>query len=259
VSTILFDSIVFGPVHSRRLGISLGLNLLPNDAKLCNYNCVYCECGASNLKPTNARKLFHPAAQIKSELESRLEQLLTEGKHIDSITFAGNGEPTLHPDFPEIMNFTHHLRDRYFPKTQIALLSNATRAHIPAILEAILRADNCMLKLDTGIESTYRRLNRPPDDFTLDRLMRNLSLFHGNMKIQSMFVKGIVNGEPIDNSSAEEVDAWLKKILELKPLYTVIYSIERGTAVGTLEKISQETLHAIADRLTKAGLKAEVY
>lgn len=258
MSTFLFDSLVFGPVKSRRLGSSLGINLLPVDAKFCNFDCAYCECGWT--PDTRYPAYPFPAReQVKQELERRLVDLDEHGPVVDAITFAGNGEPTLHPDFAAIMQDTLILRKLYCPSARIAVLSNATRVHEPKVREGLMLADIHMLKLDAGKEETFQLLNSPPKGFTLEKLMVNLSVFKQGLVIQSLFVRGTIHGEWLDNSLPDEVDAWLQRIIALKPEKVIIYSIERDTAAEGLMKIPGPELEEIARKVGKAGIRAEVY
>jgi wyosine [tRNA(Phe)-imidazoG37] synthetase (radical SAM superfamily) len=258
MSTILFDSIIFGPVKSRRLGISLGINLLPNDSKLCNFNCLYCECGFTRLShPDNTR--FHPAEEVLASLKSRLQEMRIQGEPVETITFAGNGEPTMHPAFGDIVEGVISLRNQLFPGAAIAVLSNATLCHRPKVYAALQKIDLNILKLDTAIEETFQLLNQPPPDFTLDKLIHNLSLFKENLIIQSMFVRGIYNGKPIDNTLPHELDAWLRVIRLLAPANLMIYSIARETPLDTLFKVPDLELEKIARLTEEAGIQTAVY
>lgn len=258
MSTFLFDSLVFGPVFSRRLGRSLGINLLPVDAKLCNYDCIYCECGWSgNADPEG---MHYPRHQLVAhELEQRLEEILQKGEEIDSITFAGNGEPTLHPDFPAIVQTVIELRNRFFPSAKTAVLSNASRIHLQEVREAVMMTDIHMLKLDAGTEETYRILNGPPRGFSMQRLMENLALVKQGLVIQSLFVRGEVNGKIIDNTTPEETSAWLDKLHILKPEKVIVYSIERDTAAAGLRVVPASELEQLAALVRQSGMQAEIY
>ncbi|MFN8207224.1 MAG: radical SAM protein [Bacteroidales bacterium] len=258
MSTFLFDSLVFGPVFSRRLGRSLGINLLPVDAKLCNYDCIYCECGWSGI--ADPEGMHYPRHQLVAhELERRLEEILQHGEEIDAITFAGNGEPTLHPQFPAIVRSVNDLRNRFFPSAKTAVLSNASRIHLEEVREAVLMTDIHMLKLDAGSEETYRLLNGPPAGFSLERLMENLSLIRQGLVIQSLFVRGMVNGKLVDNTRPEETEAWLGKLRILKPEKVIVYSIERDTAADGLKAVPAGELEQLAERVRQSGMLAEIY
>lgn len=258
MATILFDSVIFGPVTSRRLGVSLGINLLPNDAKLCNYNCVYCECGL-NEQSRKAKSRFHAEATVMEALESKLLLMQNSGQAPDSITFAGNGEPTMHPAFAPIMRGVIALRDKYFPQARISVLSNGTMAHRKEIYDALLLADSNMLKLDTATEGTFQKLNQPPAGFTLQKLMENLMQFRERMIIQSLFITGTVNGERVDNTTEEELQAWLKALSILIPREVQVYTIARETPIESLNRVSGEDLQRIARRVEELGIPASVY
>ena len=253
---LLFDKIVFGPITSRRLGRSLGVNLLPCARKICSFNCIYCECGLNPKGPSNA--CFPEVNEVTNLLELKLKELSENKKNPDSITFAGNGEPTLHPNFLEIIDKTIILRDLYCPKTRVTVLSNSSRIHIPEVFEALLKVDNNIQKLDSAFPETVKLLNNPEKSYNLDRTIEYLKKFAGKVIIQTLFVKGMINGVPIDNSTDIEVDAWLKLIKEISPRYVMIYQIDRETPVETLEKISPERLNEIAKRGESVGIKLQV-
>lgn len=250
MSTVLYPDIVFGPIHSRRLGISLGINLLPLKKKYCTFDCVYCECGLGDMEG----HIGLPSVdEVRAALEARLQKMKEEGPTPDVLTFAGNGEPTLHPKFPEIIEVVSGLRDRYFPEARISVLSNATRINRPEIRNALLKVDNNILKLDSAIESTMRKMNQPWNpDFHIGTLVENLKLFQGKLIIQTMFLRGSHAGEPIDNTTDREVDAWIELVKEINPYKVMIYSIDRETPIQTLEKVSGEELRAIASRLQQS-------
>jgi wyosine [tRNA(Phe)-imidazoG37] synthetase (radical SAM superfamily) len=258
VSTILFDKLVFGPVYSRRLGTSLGINLLPLDSKFCNFDCIYCECGWS--KSSSEIKLKLPErAVLKKLLAEKLQQLRGTVNEPDAITFAGNGEPTIHPDFPGIIDDTIEVRDSYSPHSQISVLSNASMIHKRDIRKALSKVDKNILKLDTGIDRTFELLNRSAGERSINEIVRNLMLFKGKLIIQTLFVRGHFNGHVIDNTTPEEIDAWLPLIKKINPEYVMIYPIDRGTPVKDLEKIPEEELRSIARLVEEAGIKTEVY
>lgn len=253
--TILFDKTIFGPVQSRRLGISLGINLLPTDSKLCNFNCIYCECGWT-LKHAKAK--FHTSSEIKNELEEVLIRLQKENFSLDTITFAGNGEPTIHPDFDKIMDNTILLRDLYFPNTKIAVLTNATLLNNQRIVEALKRADLRILKLDAGTENFFQKINQPVAKRSLRWIVDHLHYFKNNLIIQTMFVKGEYNGVQIDNTTDKEVNEWLKLIQEINPKIVMLYSLDRATPVKMLRRIPLEKLKEIAMNVNKIGIKTIV-
>lgn len=257
MSGFLFQQIIFGPVQSRRLGRSLGVNLLPVSKKHCNYNCLYCECGFTSSQTNDLR--LPSRTLIKQELEERLISFKEKGLDFDTITFAGNGEPTIHPDFPEIVDQTIFLRDKYFPDVKIAVLSNATTCHKPKIASSLHKVDQNILKLDAGTSSTFETINCPLGNFKFENLLENLRLFKGKMIIQTLFLKGKQDGQVIDNTTPEEIISWLSLLKELQPTLVMIYSVARGTPIEEIEIIPGEELQIIANKVKELGLKAEIY
>ena len=255
---ILFDEIVFGPIKSRRFGVSLGINLMPLKGKLCTFNCVYCECGLNEDHKKEKQVLF-TAAEINASLQSRFEALKTGGLHPDNITFAGNGEPTMHPEFETIVENTIGLRDEFFPKAKITVLSNATRLDRENVKRALLRIDNNVLKLDAGTNATFQAINRPTFPITLEKVLLDLKNFKENLTIQTMLIRGEVNGEMVDNTTEEEIALWLKHIEEINPKLVMLYPIDRQTPYRTLEKVPEVEFLALAKRIEKLGIKAEVF
>ena len=252
MKTFLFDDIIFGPVNSRRLGKSLGINLLPTTSKYCNFNCIYCECGWTK----NTGKIdFHPVETVISELEKILEKYSFTDEGPDVITYAGNGEPTMHPKFNEIIDKTMILRDKYCPKVKIAVLSNATMLHNESVFKSLLKIDLPILKLDSGIESTIKSINQPTGSFSISKLVENFKKFDGNFHLQTMFLKGEFNGKIIDNTTESEINAWLKIIKDTKPKQVMIYSIARNTPADNLKSVSVEELSIIAKKVRNLGIE----
>jgi wyosine [tRNA(Phe)-imidazoG37] synthetase (radical SAM superfamily) len=207
MATFLFDKIIFGPVKSRRLGVSLGVNLLPETKKLCNFNCIYCECGWT--PQTQKTESYLPSRrEVYEALNKKLSWMKERNTPPDVITFAGNGEPTLHPDFPGIIDDSIELRDRYFPEAEIAVLSNSTTITLPHVKEALLKVNKNILKLDSAFDLTVRIHNQPRVNVRVKELIENLKGFNGRLLIQTLFVRGSYNGKVIDNTTPEEVDAW---------------------------------------------------
>jgi wyosine [tRNA(Phe)-imidazoG37] synthetase (radical SAM superfamily) len=247
MATILFDEIVFGPVHSRRLGVSLGINLLPTTGKVCSFDCLYCECG---LNKDHKGGHLPTAGQVRETLQAKLSRMKQDGITPDVITFAGNGEPTLHPDFSRIIDDTIDLRNTWFPKAKISVLSNATQLHLPSVVEALKKVENPILKLDSAFDKTVQLLDRPiSSSFSVKKLVGQLKAFKGNLIIQTMFVRGSYQGEVIDNTTDSEVDAWISLILEIAPASVMIYTIDRETPIKELVKIPVQELKAIAKKL----------
>lgn len=258
MSTFLFDSLIFGPVWSRRLGESLGINLLPANRKTCNFNCVYCECGLTPKPPSGGVRGFPSRSLVEQELRAKLSGMRYEGKYLDSITFAGNGEPTLHPLFPAILDDVIRLRDEFYPACHVSVLSNATMIESEDVFKALLKADINILKLDSAKEETLRKINCPPSGFSLSGLLKNLKLFNGMLTIQTLFFRGVHNGERIDNSTEEEIKAWIEALKVIKPGNVMIYTLARDTAVGGLEILSPEELKTIALQVEKEGISTQV-
>ncbi len=256
--SILFHEVVFGPVSSRRLGVSLGVNLLPVDMKYCTFNCIYCECGWTKDQQQGDKKL--PGRElVREKLEERLKSLVEEGKRPDAITFAGNGEPTIHPQFPEILEDTIILRDRYFPDASVSVLSNASTLDKPAVFNALKKTGNSIMKLDAGTEEMFRLINGPRSGITLRTIVEKLKEFNGELIIQTLFLRGTLDGKMIDNTAEPGFSRWLEHITAINPKYVMIYPIDRSTPLNTLEKISFDELNQIADKVEKTGIKAQVY
>lgn len=257
METFLFDSIIIGPIHSRRLGTSLGVNLLAPDAKLCNFNCIYCECGWNGA--AKKRGAFNPTQEVIGALEAKLKEMAAEGKAPDVVTFAGNGEPTMHPDFPYIIDQTIRLRDAYVPQAKIAVLSNATMIDREPVRSALHRVDRNILKLDSAIDSTVELINQPQKKRTVRETIDLLKLFNGDLVIQTMFLRGEYNGQVVDNTTPPEVDAWLAALREIKPREVMIYTIDRNTPADHLQKVPYAEMQAIADRINgQPGLEKTI-
>lgn len=258
MATFLFDKIVFGPVKSRRLGVSLGINLLPCNRKICSFNCIYCECGWT-LHPVPGGSSFPARTDVYHALSARLQEMKEKGESADVITFAGNGEPTLHPDFPLIIDDTIELRNSLAPSAKIAVLSNSSTINNPSIKAALLKVDMNILKLDSAIDETIRIHNQPRVKISVEELIENLSSFEGHVIIQTLFLRGRYNGRVIDNTTPEEIDAWLKAIARIKPEEVMIYTIARDTPEGgMLMKVPAKELYRIAAMVEKLGIKTQV-
>ena len=254
--TALFENIIFGPVRSRRLGLSLGVNLLPTHSKLCNFDCIYCECGW-NADNASSRR-FNSREEVRTRLEEVLTQMVADSTPPDVITFAGNGEPTMHPDFEAIIDDTIALRDRLCPSAKVSVLSNATMIGRQSVCRALRKVDNNILKLDSAFDQTVRLVNNPCGSYSVAGVIENLRQFGGDFILQTMFLRGEYNGAKIDNTTDEEVDAWLRIVEELHPRKVMVYSLDRDTPCKTLEKISREELLAIAQRVEALGVECSV-
>ena len=254
MSTFLFDKIIFGPVKSRRLGISLGINLLPTNAKVCSFNCVYCECGF-NFAPEDAH--IPTRDEVKADLIATLSEMKANHEPLDVITFAGNGEPTLHKDFAGIIDDTLAARDEFFPNVKISVLSNSTQIDKPKVFAALNKVDNNILKLDSAFDETIRLLNQPGSKaLTAAWLIDHLTKFEGNVIIQTLFLHGMVDGKAIDNTTSVEIAAWLKALEIIKPKQVMIYTLDRDTPTNTLQKATHEQLAAIAKQVETLGFSA---
>ena len=255
--TKLFENIIFGPVRSRRLGLSLGVNLLPVHAKLCTFDCIYCECGW-NAEHRGERR-FNDRTAVRERLGEVLAELVAAGTPPDVITFAGNGEPTMHPDFEGVIDDTIALRDRLCPAAKISVLSNATQLHREEVCRALDRVDNNILKLDSAFDRTVRRMNRPQQPaYTVAATVERLKRFSGRFILQTMFLRGTCDGEPIDNTTEAEVRAWLALVAETQPRQVMAYSLDRDTPCTTLERISREELPRIAAEVEALGIPCSV-
>lgn len=258
MATFLFDEIIFGPVKSRRLGVSLGINLLPVKHKICNFNCIYCECGWTQ-DIEKAISHLPGREEVYKALEHKLSEMNDHNQMPDVITFAGNGEPTLHPEFPGIIDDSIALRDKYFPGAKIAVLSNATTISNPLIKEALLKVDKNILKLDSAFDSTIKIHNQPRVDVDVEELIKNMVRFRGKLIIQTLFLRGLYNGNVIDNTTPVELIAWLKAIERIKPSRVMIYTISRDTPDGgQLKKVPLRELRGIAAIVESMGIKTQV-
>ena len=246
---MLFDSIVYGPIRSRRLGVSLGVNLLPTIAKLCTFDCVYCECGWN-------QPVSHPQLPTREQVRDALEyQLSTLDVQPDVITFSGNGEPTLHPDFLGIIQDTCALRDQYCPNAKVSVLSNSTQLGRKDVVEALLLCDNRILKLDSAIDTTMQLIDKPVNQhLTVAQIVQWLSLFEGNFTLQTCFLRGEYEGRVIDNTTPEELSAWYQIVDILHPKQVMIYVIDRATPLQTLSKVPADEMEAIAAPLREKGI-----
>lgn len=254
--TVIYPSPIFGPVHSRRLGVSLGINLMPADGKLCSFDCVYCECGFNaDFRPKQSRPTRE---EVYAALEARLQDMQQNGPAPDVMTFAGNGEPTAHPHFPEIIADTLVLRDRYFPQAKVSVLSNSTFIHKPAVFEALKKVDNNILKLDTVDEEYIRLLDRPVGKYSVQQIIGHLKAFEGKCMIQTMFLKGSHQGRDVNNTTDEYVLPWLEAVKEIAPQQVMIYTIDRETPDHNLQKATHEELDRIGELVKQAGFKVSV-
>ena len=256
MSTIIYPAPIFGPVHSRRLGVSLGINLMPADGKVCTFDCVYCECGFNaDFRPRQRRPTRE---EVREALEARLQDMQANGPAPDVLTFAGNGEPTAHPHFSEIIDDTLALRDRYFPKAKVSVLSNSTMLFRPEVVEALKRIDNNILKLDTVDPEYIRRVDRPTGAYDVNDIISQMKAFKGQLIIQTMFMKGTHDGLSVDNTTDRYVLPWLDAVRDIAPRQVMIYTIDRETPDQNLQKATPEELDRIAALVREAGMEVSV-
>lgn len=247
-----FDDIVFGPIFSRRLGSSLGVNILPSKGKLCNFDCVYCECGWN--KDGIAERRFPRLAEVEAALEEKMSKAFSEGVPVDSITFSGNGEPTLNPDFPQIIDAALRCRDKYFPNAKVSVLSNATMIGRPAVIEALKRVDNPIMKIDAPTDLLAEKINKPVGNYSIERTVDALMAFDGNFILQTMFLKS----PDFDTASDEALSAWMDIVRRLKPREIMVYTIDRETPDKRLAKCSVEEMETFVSPLVEEGFKIQV-
>ena len=253
MQTVLFHSTVFGPIHSRRLGVSLGINLSPDDGKICSFDCLYCEAGFNAQGPGTTG--FPSMERLSHDLRAKLTDMRSQGSALDVITFSGNGEPTLHPQFPEAIDIVTALRDEFYPDAKISVLTNSTRIDRPDVVNALRRADNAILKLDSALTSTMRLIDRPNSpDFTSEAVIARLEDFGEKAIVQTMLLRGEFEGQPIDNTTDEEVDALIQAVMRIKPREVMLYTIDRPTPLTTLSKVSVDDLERVAQKLRAHGI-----
>lgn len=256
--TILFHETVFGPIHSRRLGSSLGVNLSPIDGKVCSFDCLYCEAGYN--AQGQGKQGLPSRESVKRHLAARLKEMSEKGEPLDVITFSGNGEPTIHPQFKEIIHDTIMLRDRHYPQAKVSVLSNSTFLGNPKVVEALRKVDNNILKLDSAFDRTMRLLNRPANpNVVVEGIIQDIMQFSGSCIVQTMFLRGEHDGKRIDNTTDEEIDALIDAYRRIAPKEVMIYSIDRKTPEEHLEKISSEEMERIGKRIADAGINVKVY
>lgn len=251
---MLFNEIIVGPIKSRRLGRSLGVNILHREAKICTFNCIYCECGLN----FSAESRLPKREEIKGALKKKLRQMNENGEEIDVITFAGNGEPTSHPKFYEIVMDTIALRDMYMPNAKVTVLSNATMIGMSKVREALKMVDNNILKLDSAIQETVELINQPVGKYSVMKVVEDMKKFGGECVVQTMFLRGTLNGKAIDNTTEEEVNAWVAAVAEIKPRLVQLYSIDRKTPIDTLVKVEGPELETIAQKIKDLGIETFV-
>lgn len=247
-----FDEIVFGPISSRRLGSSLGVNLLPSKGKLCNFDCIYCECGWNRDGADDRR--FPEYAEIEAALEEKMAKAAADGTGVDSITFSGNGEPTMHPDFPKVIDLTLRLRDRYFPQAKVSVLSNATLIGREEVAQALMRVDNPILKIDASSDGLIQKINKPAGSYSLDAVVRNLRKFDGRFILQTMFLRS----PDFDTATPEALGRWMDIVRELRPREVMVYTIDRETPDKSLGKYTVEEMTEMVRPLVEEGFAIQI-
>jgi wyosine [tRNA(Phe)-imidazoG37] synthetase (radical SAM superfamily) len=247
-----FDEIVFGPIFSRRLGSSLGVNLLPSKGKLCNFDCIYCECGWNKDGVEDRRFPEYP--EIEAALEEKMAKAAEDGTGVDSITFSGNGEPTMHPDFPKVIDLTLRLRDKYFPHAKVSVLSNATLIGREEVAQALMRVDNPILKIDASSDELIGKINKPVGTYSLDAVVRNLKKFDGRFILQTMFLKS----PDFDTAAPEALGRWMDIVRELRPREVMVYTIDRETPDKTLGKYTVEEMTEMVRPLVEEGFAIQI-
>ncbi len=249
MSTVIYPSPIYGPVHSRRLGLSLGINLMPGDGKICTFDCLYCECG---FNADNRTRSHYPTREVVAEaLEKQLAKMHNDNEHPDVLTFAGNGEPTSNPHFPEIIDDTVKLRDKWCPNAKISVLSNSTFIYREKVRGALMKVDNNILKLDTVDADYIRKVDRPTQPtYDVNKIIEYMKLFNGHVIIQTMFMKG----DGTDNTGDEYVMPWLNAVKSINPQEVMVYTIDRETPDTKLQKAPREELDRIKDLVIASGI-----
>ena len=247
-----FDDIVFGPIFSRRLGSSLGVNILPTVGKLCNFDCIYCECGWNKDGKSDGK--FPRSAEVEAALEEKMSKAAAEGTPVDSITFSGNGEPTMNPDFPQIVEATVRLRDKYFPAAKVSVLSNAVLVARKEIADALKKVDNPILKIDASSDELIEKINKPVGKYSLSKIIEALKEFNGNFILQTMFLRAM----DFDTASREALNAWMDIVRELKPREIMVYTIDRETPDKSLGKYTVEEMTTFVQPLLDEGFKIQI-
>ena len=246
------EELVFGPIHSRRLGSSLGINLLPRNGKICNFDCIYCECGWN--KDGHDDHVLPTASELERDLEAKLISCREAGTPIDSITFSGDGEPTLNPDFARIIDITLALRDRYYPQAKVSVLSNATRIGREEVFQALRKVDNPILKLDAPTAELAAKINQPQGDYDVDQVVADLKRFEGDFVLQTMFLKS----PDFDSAAPEVLQGWMRIVRELRPREIMVYTIDRETPMKGLQKYTPAQMQALVQPLLDEGFQIQI-
>ena len=256
MATFLNDSPIFGPVRSRRLGLSLGVNMEPANGKICTFDCIYCENGLNAERRTAAH--HNSAATVLAGLEAKLKEMAETGELPDVITFAGNGEPTAAPEFPEAIDGALKLRDTYAPQAKIAVLSNGTQADRPAVHDALMKVDDNILKLDTVDAEFIKLLDQPVGAYDVEHQIETFASYNGHVIVQTMFLRGTYQGKSLDNTTDAYVGPWLAALERIRPQAATIYTVARETPAQGLEKAPTDVMDAIARRVEALGIPCQV-
>lgn len=246
------EETVFGPIFSRRLGSSLGINLLPEKGKICNFDCIYCECGWN--KDGRNDTVLPTAEKVRNDLERMLVKLVAEGTPVDSITFSGDGEPTLNPDFVQIIDDTLRLRDKYYHKAKVSVLSNATRVHMPSVFAALRKVDNPIMKIDAPTNELVERINKPAPGYDVKRVVEALKAFEGDFVLQTCMLRS----DNFDSSRPEVIDGLLDIVRLLRPREWMVYTIDRPTPMQGLQKFTPDEMRALVQPLIDEGFCIQI-
>ncbi len=251
---MLREETVFGPIFSRRLGTSLGINLLPEKGKICNFDCIYCECGWN--KDGRDDTVIPTAAKVSADLENMLVRLQKQGTNVDSITFSGDGEPTINPAFPQIIDDTLRLRDELAPTAKVSVLSNATRVHLPEVFHALSKVDNPIMKIDAPTNALIEKINKPAPGYDIARVVEALEQFQGNFVLQTCMLRS--KEYDFDSSRPEVLDGWMDIVRRLRPREIMVYTIDRPTPAQGLEKFTVEEMTALVQPLIDEGFRLQI-
>lgn len=259
--TVIYSSPIFGPIKSRRLGISLGINIMPGDGKCCSFDCIYCECGLNrDHRPTQP---LPTVKQVEEKLQEKLSAMKDGGEHLDVITFSGNGEPTLHPYFPDIVEMVKKQRNRYYPDAKVSVLSNSTQVHREEVRRALLSVDNALMKLDTVTPEYIKLVDQPNGKYDVNTVIENLEKMQGRIIIQTMFMRGRIkdrngNTVSVDNCSDAYIEPYIEALERIKPLQVMIYTLDREWPTPGLEKADRTTMDEIAEKIRAHGFETKV-
>lgn len=258
---LIYPSPIFGPIKSRRLGISLGVNIMPSDGKWCSFDCVYCECGLN--KDHHPKEPLPTPEEVHDKLESTLQQMKERGEMLDVITFSGNGEPTMHPMFSMIVDNVLSLRNEYYPEAKVTVLSNSTQIYRQDVFDALMKVDNALMKLDTVSEKYIHTVDQPAGNYNLHLIINRLAYMNGHAVIQTMFMKGSIKDRDgrlvsVDNCNDEYITPYIETLKKIQPRQVMIYTLDREWPTEGLEKADHETMDRIADKIRNAGFETSV-